>query len=443
MDRTRVFRDLLIPAFMMGGFGLFYWAIRGTGGFGGSSGAMFVGLGWAACWYYLSNDKHARSGKPYGSGFTVIAIIISTTLGGLHGYGQFLSWIRGTFRLDGSGDTVDVNPAWGWMALVQCGLCWGGVIGLGIGWTRSRKKTVPADWFLRIAFTVAGALVGYVLYVALPQIMLPLYNEGYYSDLIANPDCLRTMETARSSAIQLGAFFGLLAYEFFRKDWRNVKMALLVGGGFAAAFSFGALWFFETWFPNQPSWKSWEMTIGCGGGVTLGFAFFLFNGDMDPIERKRVNDSPLKPTEMIVGVNFAMLASMAYIVYNTLNGKGLLDNFFSANEMAPLLLIIITIAIGAVLAVIFVLSGLNHLKRIKRMKKHPSDNFEGSIFRNPAIKFILVQVILAVSGILISMYPVMSPGSWYLIINYIAGISVGFAAFGISLRLDDKKTITS
>ena len=46
--------DYALAAAVMCLMGGYYWAIRGTGGYGGETGGALAGLGWALLWYAFS-----------------------------------------------------------------------------------------------------------------------------------------------------------------------------------------------------------------------------------------------------------------------------------------------------------------------------------------------------------------------------------------------------
>jgi len=96
-EKSEIFNELVIPVILFGTIGAFYWAVRGTSGYGGTSGAVFAGIGWALCWFFLSYEQHEKKERPYSSGWIVLAIKLGIGIGGMHGYGQFISWIM--FRL--------------------------------------------------------------------------------------------------------------------------------------------------------------------------------------------------------------------------------------------------------------------------------------------------------------------------------------------------------
>ncbi|MFO8017098.1 MAG: hypothetical protein R6U96_00540 [Promethearchaeia archaeon] len=126
-------------------YGAFYWVIRGTEGYGGSSGAVFSGIGWALAWYFLSYESSEKKKRPYSSGWVIAAITLGIGVGGLHGYGQFMTWIKGEFCLSYPENCIPLNPLVGYGWLFQCGLVWGGMGCLFLAWTGSKKPTEPKD----------------------------------------------------------------------------------------------------------------------------------------------------------------------------------------------------------------------------------------------------------------------------------------------------------
>lgn len=65
----------LLIALAMGLMGMYFWAIRGTGGYGGAQGAVVAGLGWALLWQLFSSVGAARAGTPPRSPWILAAII--------------------------------------------------------------------------------------------------------------------------------------------------------------------------------------------------------------------------------------------------------------------------------------------------------------------------------------------------------------------------------
>jgi hypothetical protein len=110
-----------------------------------------------------------------------------------------------------------------------------------------------------------------------PQVFLPFYSEGLY-DVAANKTCVRALDSIRTIAPHVGAFFGFLCFEVFRRDGRAVALMLVMALGFAIPFAIGGYWHtFTDSALGLPWWKNWEMSIGLGGGLAFGLAFYLFN----------------------------------------------------------------------------------------------------------------------------------------------------------------------
>lgn len=105
------------------------------------------------------------------------------------------------------------------------------------------------------------------------------------------------------AAQHVGLFLGFLSVELARRDWRAVKVMLVMAFGFAIPFAAGGYW--HTLRGADPAidwWKNWEMTIGLGGGLAFGLAFYLFNRPSEPPRR------PALRLERIVAVGPVLLA---------------------------------------------------------------------------------------------------------------------------------------
>ncbi|MFX0099494.1 MAG: hypothetical protein ACFFCS_07925 [Candidatus Hodarchaeota archaeon] len=417
-ERRHVFKELITPVVIMGMTGVFYWAIRGTGGYGGSAGGGFAGVGWAMCWYFLAYEKGEVKRRAYSTGWIVAAITFGVWFGGMHGWGQFNSWIKCDFDL-GSSITAAINPAWGWVAHFQCGFAWGGNTGILMGWCASRKRVTWLHWWTRILFAIGGAIASIAIFYILPGLTLPLYNQGIYSsvscDLFGdNTDICRTYSTAFSSSILFGIYVGLLVHEIIRKNWRNVKLALVMATGFGLSQTIAALWHFGYGtFPDllyQEWWKAWEMTTGFGHGITLGICYFLFNR---PIQEDKLINSRKQPfslhrtAERELGVNFALVWGLSIAIQGGLEGLGksidvaelfgfTTSKGFTADQIAVINdFIVDVITIIIVMLLIFKL-----LLNWYGSHKKPSLVLDGKAnVRYPGTRFWVVQIVLIISGV--------------------------------------------
>jgi len=257
---------------IFGLMGLFFWAIRGTGGYGGLGGALLAGLGWGVLWYLCSELDGTAHLRPYGRLRVIAALVFGIGLGGMTGYGGFVGWVQGHFYIEFPNDFRPISPWTGYLALFVCGLHWGGIAGAFLAWCAPREPLAIAAWCARIGAGIAGAVVAFLLVDKFPQWFLPLYDEGVYE---LND---RGVGTVQSIAVHLGAFLGFFVFEIIRRDWRAVAVMGIVACGFALSFAIGG--YFHTFHGTDSAvdwWKAWEMSIGLGGGATLGLVFLLFN----------------------------------------------------------------------------------------------------------------------------------------------------------------------
>lgn len=436
MQGKTILRDLVLPVAMMAGFGTLFWGIRGTGGYGGSMGALFAGTGWAVLWYFLSNNDnnhnfdHGETGgaRPLATRWAVLAIGAGIMIGGFHGYGQFISWIEGSWRIIGGtpGVTIEVDPAWGFLGLLQCGLSWGGTAGVMLGWAArgdGNRNAARRAWIVRGVLGVSGAIAGLVIALVFPGLLVPHYGSSYFADLGSCLQCTRAIDTAISSAVQFGLFVGLLTAEISLKNWRGVTTAMITGAGFGIAFVVAAGWFFTSipW-----SWKCWEMSIGAIGGASIGITFFVANrrvarGSASPALFP-VHESMFHPPtrhEIVFGHNLLLVLGMSTAVYNGMKpGDGFAGNFFSSDPVATDVVMGITYLVIVATWALFAISIANQHARRPFMKPW---------FGQPLRQVIAVQAVLAVIGIMATLVPAVPlPDSTAAIMaTYLAGIAIG------------------
>jgi hypothetical protein len=290
--------DYLLIALIMSLMGAFFWAIRGTGGFGGEQGGMLAGLGWAALWHAFSRLDGTDRRRPYGRGVALAAITFGIAFGGFTGYGVYTAWVRGQFYLD-----------------YPNGLHWGGIAGAALAWCAPRTRLGWEGWMARIAFGVAGAVVAAIVVRTYAQWFLPFYDEGIYR-VDANETCIRAENSIRTIAPHVGLLLGLLAFEIARRDWRAVGLIVVMALGFAIPFSVGGIW--HTMHDTALKiewWKNWEMSIGLGGGLAFGLAFYLFNRP-DPLGTPR----PVTSAERLAGVGIPLILGLANVLLGTYDG---------------------------------------------------------------------------------------------------------------------------
>ncbi|HOK89060.1 MAG TPA: hypothetical protein PK379_03460 [Candidatus Hydrogenedentes bacterium] len=267
-----------VPVVIMGTAGLFFWAIRGSAGYGGETGGMLAGSGWGLLWWMLSRSDGRGGQRPYGSPWALLALAAGIAYGGFTGYGVYVGWVKGAFYLDYPNGARPINPLWGYVALFLCGLHWGGNTGVFLSWCAPERPMRARDWIARIASGVAGAVIALGITKMWPQWFLPFYSDALYGDP-ANRTCARAINSLWTIAPHIGTLAGFLAYELFRRDTRAVKLITLMALGFAVPFAVGGIWHAVGEGSAIPIdwWKNWEMSIGLGGGMAIGLAFVLFN----------------------------------------------------------------------------------------------------------------------------------------------------------------------
>jgi len=314
--------DYILIAAVMGLMGAFYWAIRGTGGFGGAAGGTFAGFGWALLWLAFSRYG-APDGerRPYSNPWMLWAITLGIAFGGLTGYGVYISWLNGRFFLDHPEGMREVGAWTGYTMLFMCGLHWGGNTGCFMAWCAPRRKVTWKGWLIRIGCGIAGAVVAGIIVRVFPQWFLPFYNEGLYS-IEEHATCRRALGSIRNIAPHVGLAAGFLGYELARKDWRAAGMILTMALGFAIPFTVGGYW--QTMHGSELHidwWKNWEMTIGLGGGLAFGLAFYLFNlPDETPRPKLGPKSRAFFRTGFPVWLPLAMVIQSAYSGWAEMHG---------------------------------------------------------------------------------------------------------------------------
>ncbi|MHA1368744.1 MAG: hypothetical protein ACTSRA_03360 [Promethearchaeota archaeon] len=453
-----VIDGLLLPVLILAPAGLFYWAIRGSGGYGGSSGGTFAGLGWALAWFFISHEGGEVKKRPYSSGWTVLAIILGIAIGGLHGYGQFLSWIRGVFfvnQAENPPEIVPLNPVWGWAWLFQCGLAWGGNTGVFLAWCGSKQPPKKKDWAMRFILSAAGIIVFQILFYAIPSWFLPHYSGGYYDPGRITADTVRTYTTAQSSIIWLGLLVGNFIFELGKKDWRNVLLILTLGLGFAISFTLGANWFLVGDVIGLPIdfWKNWEMSIGFGGGLTFAICHFLFNRKFSLDDLVNVRTRPFtkyRNLEKQVGINLIVTIALLFVIYN---GTSQFLTAFLGDYSAGWLYYLevpdiesniddtATLAIPKAIIVIAIIVLSLFFTSVVRTIKNPARLMDGKDnIPNPAMRFITIQVILNILGIMVTIYPQMGFASGFLILVYTIALNIAYLGFFLLMTRKNGKT---
>jgi hypothetical protein len=308
--RTHLVRDLILPTLLFVALGGMTWAVRGSSGFGAWKGCIFAGVTWGAAWWYLAHDPRKEQSRRYASAWIVVALTFGIGIAGIQGWMQWPSLFEGKLMTDatpGIERSVPISRAYGFLWLFLAGAKWAGIGACFLAWCGSLRETRVWHWFLRIACGLAGAYFARFLIVHYPQHFVPLYDsiQAQYEDLKTNPNLRRMMNDCTEAVHHLGFVLGFLAFEIFRRDWKNVGLILTV------AIVNGTGWaLFQNWkwaphvFPgvNFNFWRCWESSGGLSMGLAFGLAYFFVNRRMSEKERAVVASR-----RAIAGPNFEWL----------------------------------------------------------------------------------------------------------------------------------------
>jgi len=284
----RILYDKIIPLVLFSVSGALGWAIRGTGGYGGSFGGALVGLLWGILFYFLASIRGIDAR------WATFFLGIGIAFGGTNGYGQQLSWIRGEFSA-GTNTTLPIDPMIGYIWLLIIGFNWGGTATVMLTWALSAfpdKKQRTKIWIYRLFGGIIGGVIAFLIVSSLPQVFYPNYSPELYESIECGKHCARTIETLPKLAMLLGITIGLLITELaITKDKRVLSLTLLGAVGFSFAFPICANWWFVSEFTQSVSydwWKMWEESIGLFGGLGLGSVFLLIMKYQEQPFQKRI-----------------------------------------------------------------------------------------------------------------------------------------------------------
>jgi len=292
-----------ITVLMFAAGGAMLWGVRGAAGYGGTSGAVLPGLWWGLCWYALD------SGRNRHIGWVVLACAFGYGFGGMHGYGQFMSWTTGVFEIDSAkGMSMPISPATGFLWWAITGLGWGGFGGIlaSIALYEERKARIIAAW---AAVLVIGWMAGAYFAKAFPQIVYPLYSAKTY-DLSVCADCKRTLRTLPTQCSFIAMLIFSSAFAAARGRLPQLRTILISAAGFALAFVLANLQhvYFSYWM-HLDTWKVCEMLTGFIGGASVGVMYLIHASGGGASDAPRAAQPAL---EKIIGVNLALLLVLGW-----------------------------------------------------------------------------------------------------------------------------------
>jgi len=290
--------DLVFPTLLFMALGALGWAVRGCSGFGAVNGCIFAGVLWGAGWWFLAQESPVDRPRRYTSPWIMLALTIGIGLSGARGWMQWPSFFEGKLQTDTAhGQFVPISRAYGFLWLFIAGVPWAGLGACALAWCGSLRETRLWHWALRIAFGLGTAALARKLYLAHPEIFLPLYGavEKQYHQPRTNPNLQRLINDCNAAITHLGYYLGFLTFEIVRRDWKNALLittvGLLNGLGWAAFQNWkwaNALWGADTF----NFWRCWESSGGISIGFAYGIAYFLVNRPMSPREISIINARP-------------------------------------------------------------------------------------------------------------------------------------------------------
>lgn len=266
--RQTLLVNFWLPVFLFGSIGAITWAIRGTDGWSGIEGTIIPGMTWALLWYYLSYRKGIDSRS------IVLWLGLGIAIGGELGYGQYISWIMGRFSVGKDMPYLEISRWQGDLWLFICGVSWGGVGGIILGWALKKKASIKM-WVIRLLFSFGFAGLGWVLVKLFPALFFPHYSHEFYTEGNC-PSCMRTIYTNTQNFIVLMWWLGALFTAMLQKDKPTQVTGSLLGLGFGCVFSVSAAWCMGYDFaPGYIDWwKMWELTAGFGLGALYAVAMY-------------------------------------------------------------------------------------------------------------------------------------------------------------------------
>lgn len=272
-----LYSELFLPALLFGSVGGITWAIRGTTGWGGMDGTLVPGMTWGILWYYVCWRRGIDArGIAFWLGFGI-------ALGGMLGYGQYVSWIRGEFSIGDS--KIPIAPGIGYAWFVLCGIGWGAPGGIFLGWALAGKKGF-GTWAARLVIPIAAAFLGRLLVHLHPAWFFPHYEMNLYAGEL-NAHLKRTVETNTQNFTVVAWWMGAMLVALVQRDRRTLVAGVIIGGGFGPGFCLAALWCLGyVYAPGLIDWwKMWELNAGFNLGVLYILVMLLEMRRIDKAHR--------------------------------------------------------------------------------------------------------------------------------------------------------------
>ena len=194
---------------------------------------------------------------------------------------------------------------------------------------------------------------------------------------------------------------------------------IIMALGFALSFSVGGAW--HTMHGSEPAldwWKYWEMSIGLGGGLSMGLVFCLFNRPETDMPR------PVTRGERIWGAGFPVWLVSSLIMMNAYKG------FVNIHDLNWLVA-----ARVAVSTLILIITTALFIRFLRATYLKPD------ALPLPLWVCGAVQIIIIVSGYLVSVHVPVRLWNSTLLLMYICYIGVSLLIFLLMLCCREKRKV--
>ena len=375
--RRDLTHDLLLPCLLFAALGAMTWAVRGSAGYGGWLGCTFAGVTWGTAWWFIARDPSGHQSRPYASGWVILALTLGIGFSGDRGWMQWSHFFTNRMYTNYAlGHFEPISKGYGFLWLFIAGVPWAGLGACLLAWCSDRRKLRVSDWILRLGCGIGAGVAARWLFDPMPGIFLPLHETlaAQYANLQANPTLGRLVNDNREAITHLGLYLGFLAYETFRRDWRNVKLILTVGllNGVGWAACQNWKWAVDVW-PNGNFnwWRCWESCGGISIGLAYGVAFYWVNRRRDEGELVKEPPASRNPNCERLGAYIGLILGLGVSIRSGFKGWANI-HYGDGERWSHELWLIFGSLMALGLMVLFIFHARNRL---------PKD-FQGDVFPN-------------------------------------------------------------
>ena len=211
-------------------------------------------------------------------------------LGGELGYGQYVSWIRGTFHI--GNEAIEIAPWMGYLWFAICGIAKAIPAGIFLGWALHGKASAKV-WATRVLLVFmllaiilnlgapvlgSGAVewLGDRLVQHCPGLIFPHADMGIYAGEMDGQQGRTVWTNTQNFAVMIWGLVALVVGALNRER-TTVVFGSILGGGFAIGYPLSASWCIGMMYaPDYIDWwKIWELQSGFNLGFVCVLAMLL------------------------------------------------------------------------------------------------------------------------------------------------------------------------